>query len=121
MSYVGPYSLVIPNGVKANGSTVFGVLDPDSGGAATFSVPLSADGQEPATYWGCRTLLESSTYTALTTMDTTTFMAYVNNLAITRGRGQVSGVSFKNSLQIGGPDFWTFIASLGLQRVTVAI
>lgn len=120
MSYVGPYNLIIPNGVKQNGADVFAVLDPDSGGAATFSVALSADGNLPATYWACRTLLQAQTYNALTQMDTTTFKNYVNSLAVTEGRGQVSGVSFKNSLQIDSGDFWTFIASLGLKPVQTA-
>jgi hypothetical protein len=51
----GPYILVVSNGVLANSSDVFGILDPDTGGASTFTVPLSANGQLPATDWACRT------------------------------------------------------------------
>lgn len=119
MAYVGPFCLVIPNGVKQNGSDCWVVLDPDSGGASTFSVPLSANGQLPATFWACRTPLESATYDALTTMTTTQFKDYVNSLASTRGRGQVSGASFKNSIQISAAnaDFNAYITSLGLKRI----
>lgn len=31
-------------------------IDPDTGGANTFGVPLSADGSEPATHYGCSML-----------------------------------------------------------------
>lgn len=121
MSYVGPYSLVVPAGVLQNSSDVFNILDPDSGGASTFSVRLSADGNEPATYFGARTLLESATYDALVNMTVTQFKAYIDQLSAQRGRTPVGSVTaFKNSLQIGPPDFWTFVASLGLKPITGA-
>src|SRR6478736_4894146 len=114
-TYLGPFCLVISNGVKQNGSDCWAVLDPDSGGAATFSVALSPNGALPVTHWACRTPLEQATYDALTTMSTTQFKDYVNSLAITRGRGQVSGAAFKNNLSISAANanFNTFIASLG--------
>lgn len=119
MSYLGPFALVIPNGVKANGASCFAVLDPDSGGAKTFSVALYVEGQDPTitTYWGCYTLLESATHSALLTMTTTEFKDYVNGLATERERGQVSGATFKNSLAMGAESFWTFVASQGLKVV----
>lgn len=120
MPYTQPYNLAIPSGVKQNGADCWAVLDPDSGGANTFSVPLSANGQLPATHWACRTILEQETYDALTTMTTTQFKDYVNALAGTRGRGQVSGASFKNSLLMAEGDFNAFLAANGLQRIVAA-
>lgn len=121
MSYTERKSLVIPNGVRQNGADCWAVLDPDSGGAKTFSVALEEIADPTKTWWGTLTPLEVETYEALTTMSTTTFKDYVNSLAVERERGQVSGAAFLNSLEIGGPDFWGFIASMGLQRVAVEI
>lgn len=120
MSYTGPYNLIIPVGVLKNGSDVFNILDPDSGGADTFSVKLSADGNEPTTYYGTRTYLTADTYNALKNMTVTQFKAYVDQLAAQRGRTPVGSVTaFKNALLIGGPetDFWTFAQQNGLVAV----
>ena len=38
MTYLGPFNLLLPAGVKQNGSDVFNILDPDGGGAATHHV-----------------------------------------------------------------------------------
>lgn len=117
--FVGPFNLILANGVKVNGSDVFNILDPDSGGAATFSVPLSADGSEPPTYWGARTMLEEATHNALKNMSTTEFKAYVDQLAAQRGRSPVGSITaFKNSLLMDDTmSFWQFVASKGLRRI----
>lgn len=119
MAYVGPFTLLIPAGVKQNSSDVFAILDPDSGGAATFSVPLSANGQAPATYFGARTWLEEATADALMNMTTQQFLTYVKGLAAQRGRAQVaSATAFKNALLMDNTmGFWEYIASQGLQQV----
>jgi hypothetical protein len=117
-TYTQDLNLIISNGVLQNSSDVFNILDPDSGGANSFTVKLSANGLEPVTHWGCRTILEQATYDALTTMGTTEFKDYVNQMAAIRGRQPVGSVTaFKNNLQIDAGDFWAFIATLGLQRV----
>ena len=118
--YIGPFPMIIPTGVKNNGSDVFNILDPDSGGANTFSVALSADGSLPATHWGTNTYLEPATHNALTNMTTQQFKDYVDELAVIRGRQPVGSVTaFKNALEIGeqGGDFWAMVASLGLQQI----
>jgi hypothetical protein len=120
VSYVGPYCLVVSNGVLQNSSDVFTILDPDSGGAGTFSVKLSASGTLPATHWGARTFLQPETLNALQTMDTTQFKAYVDQVAAERGRQPVGSVTaFKNNVAISAlnANFFTYIASLGLQLV----
>jgi hypothetical protein len=117
---IGPYALLVPNGVIQNSSDVFYILDPDVGGAATFSVKLSATGLAPVTYWGAYTLLEEATYHALTTMTTQQFKAYVDQMAVAHGRPVIGSVTaFKNSVLISPPDvdFWTFAASNGLQVI----
>lgn len=119
-NFVGPYCLVIPAGVWQNSSDVFAVLDPDSGGAATFGTKLSADGLEPATHYAANTMLEENTYLALTTMSTVEFLNYVNSLADQRGRNQLaSATAFKNSLQISaeGQHWRSFLEQLGLQVI----
>jgi hypothetical protein len=121
MAYVGPYNLIVPNGVLQNSSDVFSILDPDSGGAATFSVRLSANGQLPVTHWGARTMLESDTHNALANMDVTQFKAYVDQVAATRGRAPVGSITaFKNALLMNQGDFWAFVTAQGLQRIAVA-
>jgi hypothetical protein len=120
MALVGPYTLVISNGVLQNSSDVFNILDPDSGGSATFTVPLSASGLAPITHYASHTMLEQATYDALATMTTTQFKAYVDQMQVQRGRTAVGSVTaFKNSLQmsVAGANPWTYLASLGLQRV----
>ena len=118
---IGPYNLIVPNGVLQNSSDVFGILDPDTGGAKTFSVKLNATGlaSDPVTYWGCRTMLEESTVNALQNMTTTQFQTYVNTLAQARGRSQLaSSVAFKNAVQMDNTkSFWDFATSLGLKRI----
>lgn len=118
MAWVGPYNMIVPNGVLQNSSDVFTILDPDTGGAATFNVPLSADGQLPATYWGTRTALQDTTYNALVNMNVTQFKAYVDQKAAETGRSPVGSVTaFKNSVMIDLGDFWAFVAAQGLQLI----
>jgi hypothetical protein len=116
MATVGPYCLVVSSGVLQNSSDVFTILDPDTGGASTFSVKLSANGLLPATHWAAYTYLESDVYNALTNMTTTQFKAFVDAKAAEYGRTPVGSVTaFKNNVQIGGKgDPWAFIAGLGL-------
>jgi hypothetical protein len=118
---VGPYNLIVPVGVLQNSSDVFNILDPDSGGSKTFSVRLSANGLEPATYWGASTWLEEATVNALKNMTTTQFKAYVDQVAAQRRRTPIGSITaFKNALLMDNTmSFWDFIASQGLQRIEV--
>ena len=122
--YSPPVCLVVSNGVLQNSSDVFAVLDPDSGGKDTFSVRLSANGLEPVTHWGCRTLLETATLDHLRNDTTQQFKAYVELKAAEFGRQPLGSVTaFKNNVQISADngDFWEFVASLGLQRIETPI
>ena len=119
-NFVGPFALVIPNGIFKNGSDVFNILDPDVGGASTFTVQLSADGQEPPTYWGANSRLSADAYNALVNMTTIEFKAYNDELAVLRGRAPVGPVpAFKNGIVIGaaGEDFWGVVAGMGLRPI----
>jgi hypothetical protein len=123
-NYSRPVCLVISNGVYQNSSDVFGIIDPDSGGANTFTVKLSANGQEPVSHWACRTQLEVSAYDALKNMNTTEFKAYVDAKALEYGRQPIGSITaFKNNVQISADDadFWQFIAGLGLQRIVAPL
>jgi hypothetical protein len=116
---IGPYNLIITEAALLNSSDIFGILDPDSGGAKTFSVMLSPSGQANATHWGCSTLLEESTVEALQNMSVTEFKDFVNSIATQRGRNQISSaIAFKNNLQMDNTmDFWSFVESIGLKPV----
>jgi hypothetical protein len=125
MSYadlIGPFAMVISNGVKKNGSDVFNILDLDDGGAKTFSVPLNASGlaADPVTHWAAYTFLEPQTHYALTQMTTTELKTYVDEMAALKGRTPVGSITaFPSSLSISeqGADFWAFIDSLGLKLI----
>ncbi len=115
----GPYNLIVPAGVLQNSSDVFTILDPDSGGAGTFKVPLSASGLAPVTHYAARTMLEAETHVALTSMTVQQFKAYVDEVSAARGRQPIGSVTaFKNSLVIGEGNFWTFIAAQGLKLIS---
>lgn len=117
---IGPFALIISAGVLQNSSDVFNILDPDSGGADSFRVRLSAGGVEPPTHFGAYTYLEEGTVTALRDMTVTQFKAYVDQMAAQRGRVPVGSVTaFKGSLLMGeqGQNFWDFVAASGLKPV----
>lgn len=120
-TWTGRICLVVANGVLQNSSDVFNLLDPDVGGASTFSVPLSTDGSAPATHWAAYTPLQVATRDALLNLSTAEFRDYVNVLAGERGREPIGSVTaFKNNVQISAENAspWDFIAGLGLQRVS---
>jgi hypothetical protein len=112
--------MLVPVGVLQNSSDVFAILDPDSGGAATFSVRLSPNGLEPVTFRGASTYLLADTHNALRNMTVTQFKTYVDQVAAQRGRTPVGSVTaFKNALLMGeiGQDFWAFCTANGLRPV----
>ncbi len=120
--WTGRYAIVVSNGVLKNSSDVFHILDPDTGGAETFSVPLNASGDpaDDVTHWGAYSPLPVEVRDALMFMSTTEFKAYVDERAAELGREPVGSVTaFKNDVQFSpeGGSFWDFIASLNLQRV----
>jgi hypothetical protein len=123
MSYadlIGPFNMVISEGVKKNASDVFNILDLDEGGAKTFSVPLNATGlsTDPITHWAARSHLEAATHHALTQMSNTQLKAYVDAIAAAKGRTPAGSITaFPSSFQIDDGDFWQFIASLGLKLI----
>lgn len=111
------YCLVISNGVYQNSADVFNLIDKDEGGKQTFSVKLSSDGGTTQTHWAAYTTLEPDAYNALKNMTVQQFKAYVDQLAVTRGRTPAGSVTaFKNNLQMSAAnsDPWAYIASLGL-------
>lgn len=115
--YTQDVALIIPNGVKNNGSDCFAIIDPDAGGAATFSVPLRTKGTTGgATHWGANTPLLEASYLALRDMSTNQFKAYVNSL---KPGKSVGGASFKNSLLMGEPggNFWAFVDANNMEPV----
>lgn len=120
MTYVGPLNMIVTEAVKKNASDVFAILDPDAGGAATFSVALSPSGAANATHWGTRTYLLQETYDALKNMSVTEFKAYVDQVSAERGREPFGSVTaFKNGVAMDEGDFWQFVTAQGLKPVAV--
>ena len=118
MELAGPINMIVTESVKLNSSEIFAILDPDTGGAATFSVALSPNGQANATHWAGRTYLEPRTYNALKNMDVTQFKAYCDMIADERGRPRVNNVTaFKNGVKLDEGDFWSFVEAQGLKPV----
>lgn len=122
--WTGRYAIVVSNGVLKNSSDVFAILDPDKGGAETFSVPLNSTGDpaDDVTHWGAYSPLPVAVRDALMDLTTTEFMDYVNQRAqeFDPPREPVGSVTaFKNNVQFSeeGGSFWDFTARLGLQRV----
>lgn len=120
---IGPIALIIPDGQKANANAVWGIFDPDFGGANTFSVPLSASSTAPATHWGANSYLEDATNNALRNMTSTQFKAYMDGLAADRQRTAPGAVGFKSSLIMGavGQNFWEVATANGLKRVATPL
>jgi len=52
--------MIIPAPLLVVGNAIGRALDPDTGGDKTFSVPLSADGSEPATHYAASTAAAES-------------------------------------------------------------
>jgi hypothetical protein len=115
--YTQDVALIIPNGVKQNGSDCFEIIDPDAGGRETFSVPLRTKGTTGgATHWGANTPLLQTSYEALRDMSTNQFKDYVNSL---KPGKSVASAAFKNSLLMGEPggNFWAFVDANNLEPV----
>lgn len=94
------------------------VIDADVGGAFTFSVMLSSDGQEPATHYACRTFLSQETHQALTQLDAAQLKSLLDQMATDRGRESVGDISgWPYSLVIDEGDFYQFIAGQSLQII----
>lgn len=123
MNLVGPINMIVSEAIKKNSSDVFSILDPDSGGAETFSVALSPSGGANATHWGTRTHLEEETLNALTTMNIPEFKAYVDQVSTVRGRTPLGSVTaFKNGVTLDQTmGFWEFATSQGLQAVAAPV
>lgn len=114
----GPVNMIVQSSVLANSSEIFAVLDPDAGGAATFSVALSPNGQANATAYACRTYLEDRTYNALKNMSVSEFKTYCDEIAAERGRTAPNNVTaFKNGVVLDEGDFWSFVEAQGLKPV----
>lgn len=122
--YSEPVGLVVSNSALQNSKDVFGILDPELGGASSFSAKLSANGLEPVTHWACRTQLEVESLEHLRNDTTAEFKAYVDLKATEFSRTPIGSVTaFKNNVQISDDDadFGQFIADLGLQRIQEVI
>lgn len=111
---------IVEDAFVANANDITRVLDPDSGGAETFKVPLSPDGQLPITQWAASLYIGEELLTILKTYTAAEFKVYLDNLAAERGREPVSEVTaFPDHLKIfdDGRSHWDVFAAESLQRV----
>ena len=115
MAYTDRAPIIIPDGAKNNADAVFSILDPDSGGAASFSSPVALLGNPLLRVgWASYSQMEQETFDALTGLSNNAFLSYVNALATERGRLAVGSVlQFKNAAIVGvpGEGFWEFLTT----------
>lgn len=76
--------IIIPATMQERANAVGHILDPDTGGARSFIVGLSASG--PATHYVCSTLYTEPTAALLDNPDATQMHAALQQLAIARNR-----------------------------------
>lgn len=134
--YTGHYPLVISDAVKSNANATWDLIDTDTGGYATFSVPLSPSGSPNPTHWGTYTMLDveclealqgrpsapdpvtgAVTYTPYTNAE---FTAFLQARSIKLGRPMPNNPGqFRAQFSMGKEyqNFYDFLAELGLQRV----
>ncbi|SDH27193.1 hypothetical protein [Nitrosomonas sp. Nm132] len=112
------YNLLVSAEHKSIAEDVGRIIDPDVGGAFTFSVRLSSDGQEPATHYACRTYLREQTHQALTQLDAAQLKVLLDQMAADRGRDPVGDIAgWPYSLVIDDGDFYQLIQTQGLQLI----
>jgi hypothetical protein len=112
------YNLLVSAEHKSIAEDVGRIIDPDLGGAFTFSVGLSSDGNEPATHYACRTYLSEQTHQALTQLDAAQLKVLLDQMATDRGRDPVGDIAgWPYSLVIDDGDFYQFIQTQGLQVI----
>ena len=112
----------IPMFVKAagkdNADEIFAILDPESGGAKTFSVALSFIGDNTIKAWGANYYeMDEALYNAIKTATNNQFKAFVDSFAAQHPERPLpsSVIAFKQNIVIGNPgeDFYAFIAANG--------
>lgn len=130
MTWTGPIALIVTDAVKTNANATWELIDSDSGGYRTFSVPLSPSGAPNPTHWGANSMLEreceealrghlqpDGTYLPLTNAE---FSAFLQARATKLGRpvpnnpGQFRAQYF---MGLEYQDFDSFLVERGLQRV----
>ena len=128
--YTGHYPLVISDAVKQNANACWDLIDPDSGGYATFSVPLSPSGAPNATHWGTYTMLDVECLEALqgkpngdgtfTPYTNTEFTAFLQARSEKLGRPMPNNPGqFRAQFAMGSEyqNFYEFLTEQGLRRV----
>lgn len=125
MAYTDRIPFVIPAINKSDADAVFATMDPDFGGAGSFSVPLNATGAGNPTHWGSYGPVETGAYAALTGTNAA-LKAYLDSRPAKSGITPPSlGVvqSFKQTALLGAPgqNFWAFLTANGLKRVEPVI
>lgn len=115
MAFTQRVAIIIPATNKADADAVFGLLDPDVGGADSFTVALTANGNT-LSHWAAYTRMEQASYNALTTMNNNQFKNYIDTLKPTQTIPLGTVQSFKQSVILGaeGQDFWEVVAANGL-------
>ena len=95
------------------------IIDIDSGGSNTFTVPLSPTGEFPATHWGCRTYMTPQTRGMLVSSTAQQLKDTLDVVADTRGRPRITHPldNWPRSLLLDDGDFYELITSMGLQRI----
>ena len=104
--------LVVTAADQAAANVEATTLDPDTGGAKTFGVPLSPTGNDPPTHYACSTLITPATLTTVEALQASTFPTG----AVYRGLNE-----YDDEPAVTRWEFDAAIADLGLARIVPAL
>lgn len=111
--------IIIPAAMQERANAVGHVLDPDTGGARSFTVGLSVSG--PATHYVCSTLYTEPTAALIEDPDASSMHAALHQLAADRGREYALSLeeiqALRDSMEISSLPLAEVMANEGLQFV----
>ena len=79
-------TLIIPADILDAANRLSAIIDPDTGGATTFTIGFSADGSEPATHYGTQSMVAPQYVQLLQLGDPAYVQAALEALATEYGR-----------------------------------
>lgn len=118
-----PYSasLAVPNALRTDGNRLAVAMGWDTAPGSTFSAPLSATGNTPATYWACHTWAGDEFVATLDAAQGGSVPALPwSDFGLTESRVTDVLAALLSHVQTGAVGFETFLTANGLQRVSVA-
>ena len=114
-------TLIIPADILDASNRLSAIIDPDTGGAETFTIGFSADGSEPASHYGTQSMVAPQYVQLLQLGDPAYVQAALEALATEYGRDMPTtedcGAFTAAVIVRPGEDLMSVAAELGLVRV----